>query len=662
MRPFLLMVMLLLGSNTYLMAAAGCCKCIPIKQKCKNNIPTPSVFTITNSGNYALKGDFKGSIVIAASDVTLDLCGFKVTGIDPAKAAIASKGSFNNITIKNGSVTNPSGLGIGVANSTGIVLENLDIFGSSQALTMTNCKSSQVTTLNAYQNTNTAGAVVTLSGSDTIQLTQVQANNNTTAFATSPVKAIARRAKKNVSSSATPLQVPAIILLFESSNVTLTECTANFNNCTRDSGFGQFFVVLCQSVSLINCQANDNQISIADTQGFAPIIFELCTDAVIDSCQANRNLIPKSTTQFLRPIFVLASNRTIIKNSQANDNSVQSLVTNGSLNQDLSGIMVLDSDPVISHCQISGNRVEDGGFKRGLKLGFGLLNGIFVKGIAGSPNRSVIEYCQVNDNSMGTNRRKQFVLGINITASEDLTIGNCSADGNNGGFMGWGILVNDGSALSVNGATIGPIRNIKIVNSTASNNSSGNTTYGIQFMGSPANPVQSSEIIGCQTNRNGKKNPNTSAFGIEFFNVLGCSVIECQMDGQLGFGVGFSASSSAPAFVSTDCSIIKCSAKENFIGFRINGSVNNLNQNFLLKDNIAIGNLEFGFHDLSTTMTSRYLGNFASNSVNFSFPEIAPTPASNPIQIFFLNSMGVYTHLSGDPAHFSALTNISQIP
>ncbi len=79
---------------------------------------TDSLFVITQPGSYYLTGNITGvvgkrGIELAASGVTLDLNGFEVVGVAGSLDGITSAGAILlNISIKNGSVHDWSGIGI----------------------------------------------------------------------------------------------------------------------------------------------------------------------------------------------------------------------------------------------------------------------------------------------------------------------------------------------------------------------------------------------------------------------------------------------------------------------------------------------------------------------------------------------------------------------
>lgn len=86
-----------------------CCK---QKRRCA---PTPisKATTIETSGAYCLTQDIVGTIVIAADNVTFDLNSHVIDG---NQAVALSATGVNNITIKNGAITNAD-LGISITNA-----------------------------------------------------------------------------------------------------------------------------------------------------------------------------------------------------------------------------------------------------------------------------------------------------------------------------------------------------------------------------------------------------------------------------------------------------------------------------------------------------------------------------------------------------------------
>lgn len=90
---------------------------------------TPSLFKITQPGSYMLTGNITGvagksGIEIASSGVTIDLNGFEMLGIPGSLDAIACNsgaagpggaGTYNNLTIKNGSLRSWGGSGMRIA-------------------------------------------------------------------------------------------------------------------------------------------------------------------------------------------------------------------------------------------------------------------------------------------------------------------------------------------------------------------------------------------------------------------------------------------------------------------------------------------------------------------------------------------------------------------
>ena len=69
-----------------------------------------AVFRISQPGSYYLTGNVTGQsgkhgIVIAASDVTLDLNGFTLTGVPGSLDGITNEGTINRVTLRNGTIS-----------------------------------------------------------------------------------------------------------------------------------------------------------------------------------------------------------------------------------------------------------------------------------------------------------------------------------------------------------------------------------------------------------------------------------------------------------------------------------------------------------------------------------------------------------------------------
>ncbi len=99
-------------------------------------IPIPSVpFIIINSGSYYLSANaettnnmFSG-ITIWADNVTLDLKGFSLIGDGTAgKHGVFIDGAYDNITIRNGTITNWGGSGVEGSTATRCRVEDLQVF------------------------------------------------------------------------------------------------------------------------------------------------------------------------------------------------------------------------------------------------------------------------------------------------------------------------------------------------------------------------------------------------------------------------------------------------------------------------------------------------------------------------------------------------------
>lgn len=609
---------------------------------------------ITQSGHYCLSKNIKGSIVIAANDVTLDLNSYIVKG-SKNKAAISVK-NCKNVSIKNGGVTNPTSVGIKASHSTGLYIENVQVYDCDQALLLSTCKDSTISSFRAYKNTNThvdaktktGTSVILLDSCKNIDLIHVQANNNTKAL------------NKKIG-----IEDPGmgIIAMINCGNINLKKCTTNNNSQTNNkSRFAPIVALFSENINLIDCQSNNNDFPVNDSLGFAPIHIRSCSDTVIDGCQANGNQL-QSTSILFRPVYIIASPRNIIKNCQINNNIVQSLVDSGTTTTDLTGLFLYglvgaQSDNHISNCQIAGNTVVNAG---AAAIGY-QLTGLFINGFtdpSGFENRTIIENCQISDNSFQTVETNQTSYGINLSSVEDVTISNCSITGNSGGENIFGIL-SEGSNRAVDGgeAIPQPNRKIKIINCNVSDLTARDFSAGIVLFGHYREENQSRssstncQIIGCQINRN---IAGTAGIGIGMQNVQSSLISDSQINQNSLSGLVTGANYFQEIDVgqiNKDCTIINCTAVENGSnGFEI-GNIGTTD-NFLFKDNVALDNENYGFYDHSSGTNTRYIGNYGSNNgtANYSISSVT-------IQLFTLNSSGNYISVSGDSTHFSSLINI----
>jgi parallel beta-helix repeat protein len=77
-------------------------------------------FTINQEGSYVLNGNLTGvasqsGITVAASNVTIDLQGFELIGVNSALAGVSASNSFVNVAVRNGTVRGWPGGGIALA-------------------------------------------------------------------------------------------------------------------------------------------------------------------------------------------------------------------------------------------------------------------------------------------------------------------------------------------------------------------------------------------------------------------------------------------------------------------------------------------------------------------------------------------------------------------
>lgn len=93
-----------------------------------------SIYRITQPGSYYLTGNITGAsgkvgIEVSASNVSIDLNGFSVTGVAGSLSGI-SGGVQSNISIRNGTVRSWGSLGVNLVSATGGRIEDLSLIGN----------------------------------------------------------------------------------------------------------------------------------------------------------------------------------------------------------------------------------------------------------------------------------------------------------------------------------------------------------------------------------------------------------------------------------------------------------------------------------------------------------------------------------------------------
>ena len=605
--------------------------------------------TITKSGSYCLTKDIRGTIVVAASDVTIDLNSHLVNGI--GQTAAISVQNQSNVTIRNGSVTNPASLGVQVTGSTGFSLENVQIFGSNNALAMTGSFGSELNNVKVYNNLNVSDALILIDTCDTIKWSNVEVFNNTKNFTVGLPY---------------PNPIGALLGVVNSHNISLDSIL--INNNTKSGGYGGFQAIIILSssnIAALNGQLNGN--SVLDNEGTSFHIFEIfgCSDIIIDGYQINGNSVQEIDE--LSGIYAENSPRVVIKNTQISNNSHQAAIEGpqGYIFDHgiwLGAYMAPMDGCVISHCQICRNTIIDGTVQN--PDSYSEFTGILVanqqNALPPSTVPTIVENCQINYNSMGG--AGKIVAGILIDSTDDCIVRDCQCDYNNGGSYCFGInVIGQPDQNNVPGIS----KNVRIINCTGNNNTSlGTAAAGLAVCGLTHAPdftdfVQNLQVIGGQFNYNFGA---TSGYGIAMQDTKGCSVENCQTDANMSTGVFLGKFiiddflSDNPQPINNDATISDCSAKENGAnGFELSG-IDATNDNCLLQGNISWSNQGVGFLDTSVSLTSRYLSNYSKG--NGLLPYLF---LDGSIQIFSLDKFGNYTNVSGDAVHFSALVNIQEL-
>lgn len=623
------------------------------KRHCKTCAPKvishPTI--ITKSGAYCLSKDIFGTIVVAASDVTINLNSHRVSG-NGQTPAILVQNQFN-VKIKNGSVSNASGLGIQVVGSTGFSLKNVQIFGTNNALAMTETFASELNNVKVYDNLNVSDALLLIDTCESIKLSNVEVINNTKNL-TVPV--------------GTNEPGNALLYVVNSLNISSEGVLINNNAKTGgDSRFAPILILASSNVVATNGQLNGNAVLVDDATRFQPFVIFDSSDIVIDGYQINGNSAQKCSA--FRGILAQDSPRVVIKNTQINDNTHQAAPDgpDGFISDRgiyLAAFSLPMDGCVVSNCQICRNTIVNGTIET--PAGFSEFEGIRVTSAIADPQSfnvpTIIENCQINYNSIGgAGELGQFIAGIMIDSTDACIVRDCQCDYNNGGFWCSGIIVIGQPDLNL---VSGKSKNAKVINCTGNNNTSnGPFAAGLAVCGLTLAPdftdfVQNLQVIGGQFNFNfGAER----GYGIALQDTIGCSVEKCQTDANMTTGVFLGRFifddllGDNPHPINADTTIVDCSAKENLVnGFELNG-IFATNYNCLLQSNVALTNGGIGFLDTSVSLTSRYLSNFSKGNaiLPYSF-------ADGAIQIFSLDKFGNYVHFSGDAVHFSELVNIQE--
>ncbi len=498
----------ILAEDAYKSGQNSCCK----KSSCT---PTPisGPSTIACSGNFCLAKDIKGTIVIAASDVVLDLNSHEIDANGAANAIIAH--GPTGITIKNGSIVNSSAAGINIiaceevtvtditfrdnadislsmeAESVGecpdftvtnpcqgIVVANLDISQGNRAMLFSGCNELSVKNCFVYDNTNTIpNAVVGVEYCNNVFLEEVFADNNT----------------KDIPGQGS-LTLPlfgaetAVMLVLASNNVHVKNCTTNKNLSTLEMTGLQ--------VTGIDVQATGTTIDC--------ILLDLTTGIIIEGHQANAN---SNTYGTLIGIALFQVPNPVVRDSQTNGNIItQSTNGIGFPTQDfLFGLGCVGCPGA----HVSNHQSNQNAAKNSVTLKGGEAYGIFMCSGLGPvlSNGSVIEDSQANNNGDPIESSKGtgicFGFGILVAPSSGGIIRRCQANGNQAGSAAFGIAVYWDDAL--------------VEDCQADNNNSisatdfgNNTALGLTCGISVTAGVKNARVISCSASGN----ISASSFGV----------------------------------------------------------------------------------------------------------------------------------------------------
>ena len=341
-------------------AVCKCGKC----QKCTVKSCAPTIIskptTITKSGPYCLDRNIRGSIVIDANNVFLDLNSHLVNGEGSAVAILVN--NQQNVTITNGSVTNPNNVCIQVNNSDGVTVSNIQAYNTESAVQFLTVFNSEIDNVKVYNCLSTYTALILIDSSDSIEVNNVTVQNNTktatavtneltpgTSFVyvgnSSDVNFFRVFANNNTFNNTIPLADPVnhwrtveVILFISSVNCSASDCQTNGNvdtvgnTLTLDTEDYMFCILGCDNFVSVNHQSNNNKCTNV-TYIFSAFTTLDSNNIIVDGGNFNENFA-QTLLVFPQSEAVLAacltydyflphlSSNMIYRNCQANFNSV----------------------------------------------------------------------------------------------------------------------------------------------------------------------------------------------------------------------------------------------------------------------------------------------------------------------------------------------------
>ncbi len=576
------------------------------KENCCST-PLSKSTTIKKSGIYCLAKDIKGTILIEADDVTLDLNSHEIDA-NSLPYAVSANGQ-TGVTIKNGTVVNSSVAGINIVAceevevseitfrghadlslsiqatlvgpcldgfqvtgpSQGILVKECDISEGNRAMLIRGCNDVRIEHSQAYNNVNTiANAVVGIEHCNDVLLQEVYVNNNTKAVP---------------GEGAGPLNIvgpeTAVLLVQACNNVQLKNCMTNGNFSENELSGLQvtgadfdlasfcFLFDLTSGVVIDGHQANGNTTTTGDLVG---ILVIFVANPEIRNSQTNGNITTNASngdgfygTQDLTAGLISGgSPGTFIQNHQANQNASHGSESYGIIATALSdalGNPILCDGTVLEDCMCNEN---------GDPLTSTATSGVDLSvGFVLQPsNGAILRRCQTNENKAYANC-SGMVLQWN-----DLLLENCQADNNTS------TGAPDPANNVANGSTSG-FKNflcstdISLISCEASGNTCvNNPAAGIHMFLDP--PVNSSNPPYCPTGplrvvvqeciTNNNLSTHSTGYGVRLDGAIDSQVVDST---AIGNTVGFS--NTAP-----DNSFFGNRADDNGTNYQIPGGNNNV--------------------------------------------------------------------------------------
>jgi len=533
-----------------------------------NNLQT---ITITESGAYTFTENVNARIIIQANDVCLNLNNHAASFTSTTIPVIFGN-NLNNLTIKNGTIQNPTGTGIRLTNTNQLLFDDLQFQPVQRAIRLENCTNGCIKKIDASNNTTQDTSLITLFGGHTFQVTEMNVSNCTL----------------------TRLTGSFGLVDFDNTDNVVVNCSKiNKNTSTDRFSFYVFYFYSCDGAVVEDTEVNDNICSLNQSTGIFGIACLLGNNNCIKRCQVNRSTTNLSGLSW--GISCQLINNLLIEDCEANGTTINTNATsfNSLINSGAAGIFLNRVNGFkILNTQANNTTHKDN------QAGQNLLSGPEGIVILGS-FQGVVKQCQANNtSSYGTN--SVLAGGLLAAFSDTILIDDCEANNS----------VSD-SGSSFGFLLVAPSEDITISNSTANNNKGKKSSSGFITSSSNASAVNSGMLFLNDSASQNSATDNLGAHGNGFYFEAGdvdCTVSNSYAHKNSGAGIRI-----GNLFSSVNPRIIRNCVKENTIGILVDGD--NVT-NGLVFENSAINNTACGFQEIDTppTRTVSYLGNKAQGN------------------------------------------------